>query len=552
MPATPNTNATKTKATCACDSVVRCFDDIEAAPSACVGEAAYEHKSKRFCVMHYPSQNKIEAFRVALEGKIVAQDFNFCGVYFPEDIDFLAYNEVNDEPFFFTADADFRSATFSGNAKFGVLFSSNVYFNSVKFRGSAWFYGARFSGGAYFQRAEFRRATYFQRTKFCGEAHFESVKFGGKAGFKFTEFIERATFNDAKFSEKINFTSATFRKEALFKSVNFGGELAFTSATFSREALFESVNFGRKACFKFASFIANADFSSGTFSGESLFDATRFLGAVDFTNAQFKDYVKFKHNNQETFGEKASLNFDSLRIEKPERLSFHSLKLRPHWFINTDPRKFEFIDVDFGQYTLAQEREACNSDRLLSIAYRQLAVNAEENSRYEEAMKFRSASMEASFYNLQEKWRNDWVKTRWKNFSYETFFWWWDYVALRKFFSLTWWYRFLSEYSESPARAAIILLLVLCFSCVPYWLTDFSLSKQEQRKTGVQQILAPDQRIATQIFSTFVYSLETASLQKPEPRPVTTAARFFVGMETILAPLQAALLALAIRRKYMR
>jgi hypothetical protein len=48
------------------------------------------------------------------------------------------------------------------------------------------------------------------------------------------------------------------------------------------------------------------------------------------------------------------------------------------------------------------------------------------------------------------------------------------------------------------------------------------------------------------------YSLGVISLQKPEPKPVTNLAQIFVILETILGPLQVALLALAIRRKFMR
>ncbi len=49
-----------------------------------------------------------------------------------------------------------------------------------------------------------------------------------------------------------------------------------------------------------------------------------------------------------------------------------------------------------------------------------------------------------------------------------------------------------------------------------------------------------------------VYSFEVSILQKPEPKPVTLTAHFLIGLETVLGPLQAAMLALAIRRKFMR
>jgi hypothetical protein len=48
------------------------------------------------------------------------------------------------------------------------------------------------------------------------------------------------------------------------------------------------------------------------------------------------------------------------------------------------------------------------------------------------------------------------------------------------------------------------------------------------------------------------HSLFVATLQRPEPKPADALTKFLVILETILAPLQAALLALAIRRKFMR
>jgi len=49
-----------------------------------------------------------------------------------------------------------------------------------------------------------------------------------------------------------------------------------------------------------------------------------------------------------------------------------------------------------------------------------------------------------------------------------------------------------------------------------------------------------------------IYSAGVMTLQKPEPKPATTTAQAVVLLETVLGPVQAALLALAIRRKFMR
>jgi hypothetical protein len=50
----------------------------------------------------------------------------------------------------------------------------------------------------------------------------------------------------------------------------------------------------------------------------------------------------------------------------------------------------------------------------------------------------------------------------------------------------------------------------------------------------------------------FTYSLSVMSLQKPDPKPLTGTAQTLVLLETILGPVEGALLLLAIRRKFMR
>ncbi|HEY0350005.1 MAG TPA: hypothetical protein VGC60_17800, partial [Pyrinomonadaceae bacterium] len=48
------------------------------------------------------------------------------------------------------------------------------------------------------------------------------------------------------------------------------------------------------------------------------------------------------------------------------------------------------------------------------------------------------------------------------------------------------------------------------------------------------------------------YSLAVITLQRPDPRPLTAAAWFAVLAETIFGPVQAALLILAVRRRFIR
>jgi hypothetical protein len=65
-------------------------------------------------------------------------------------------------------------------------------------------------------------------------------------------------------------------------------------------------------------------------------------------------------------------------------------------------------------------------------------------------------------------------------------------------------------------------------------------------RTETQEPVSLDYR------DSFIYSLRTGTLQKPDPQPTTKFAKILVATESIVVPLQAALLALAIRRRFMR
>lgn len=101
----------------------------------------------------------------------------------------------------------------------------------------------------------------------------------------------------------------------------------------------------------------------------------------------FKNYVRFAGSNEKrVFGKQPRLGFHFTHIEKPERVSFHTLCLHAHWFINVDCRKFEFSDIEWNCKLKEELERAIKTNvnappRLLAIAYRQLADNAEANHR---------------------------------------------------------------------------------------------------------------------------------------------------------------------------
>lgn len=164
--------------------------------------------------------------------------------------------------------------------------------------------------------------------------------------------------------------------------------------------------------------------------------------------------------------------------------------------------------------------------QLLAITFRHLAVNAEENHRYEDASRFRYMAMDLP---RRERWRG------------------------LAFWKLSWWYWLASGFGERVFRAFLVLLGVLLLSAVLYTYVGFA---RWEPKLASESDVASANRDGVgaplKFTRALTYSAAVMTFQKPEPRPATIAAQTVVLLETILGPVQAALLALAIRRKFMR
>ena len=362
--------------------------------SACAGEPFYaEHEGKRYCVLHYPGKEKSAAFQHALRKKIDDKDFDFRGVWFPDRVDFRRFT--------FVSAAHFGHATFSAEADF----------SGATFRAAADFSSAKFDGVANFGSAKFKEFVNFDSATFNADGIFNSMKIGPDANAKFehASFRARGGFTSATFSGDVYFGSARFEGDADFNSVTFGSNLYCGLAKFGAMADFSSASFGADAVFNHSVFSAIADFRRATFDKGGLFSGSVFAASVDFAGSAGK----------RALGKEPSLDFQHASIGKPERVSFHTLTLRPHWFVNVDVRKFNFIDVDWTLNVRRSEevrnlgaKGISSPHQLLSIASRQLAVNAEENHRYEEASRFRYWAMELAGVTRWQGWRlwkTDWL-----------------------------------------------------------------------------------------------------------------------------------------------
>jgi uncharacterized protein YjbI with pentapeptide repeats len=514
------------KSTCACKAWQR---------RACAAEGLYrQSEGSQYCVLHYPGRDKIEDFTKALEGKLSVGDLTFCGVWFPESIFFSTpfSGKVDFMGAHFTCDASF-AVEFQHNANFSMAqFDSIVYFDEATFKEKVTFAGARFADLATFRNSHFESGANF------ASAHFQH------AFFEIAEFSENATFGNAEFSAVADFNAAHFVKGADFTRAQFNSTADFHHTRFNGDGIFDNVTFHSNADFQWARFKnepkpanVSADIETPKVAAGGPPAAESKPSKISFVGSRFTEGATFEMND---IDDSALVSFAGAIFEKPERVMFHTVRLRPYWFINVDPRRFNFISADWGfldnrhstrrEIAALEKHEVGYSTRILEVTFRQLAVNAEENSRYEEAANFRYMAMEMKRFN------------RWRKFD---------------FLRLSWWYWLLSGYGERVERAFWILVLIWLLFSVIYWTGDATWwePKQIDKVVTVGEEKDRQQHPMAKSLSPVesgIYSAYVMALQKPQPAPANKRARVAVLLETILGPVQAALLALAIRRKFMR
>ncbi len=464
---------------------------------------------------------------------------------------------------FVGAETDFSKVVFGANAGFReAQFDCRVTdFSEVRFRSYADFIQARFSGGK----------SSFNDSEFVGTANFAGAKFsGGEADFGNTNFRGgNADFRDAQFGGGfVTFNSSQFSADALFNTAQFsGGYASFRYVRFSgASSFFDNAKFDRAAYFHGAIFTGDLSFKYALFEKQVFFEECEFSDNTfaNFKSARFRDLTRFIGCRVQN---SAELYFGEATFEKPELVLFHSIfNLQPRWFVNVDARKFNFESVEFPilkkrtLYQVLKLETAANKElkaketffqninfikiggkqsyKLLITAYRRLAMNAEENNRYEEAMGFRYLAMETQRQSL---WWRRWIPV-----------------------TLHWWYWASSGYGERALRATVMLVLIWL---IPFLFYTSPLSRFERKVpehefvisliTGLENPAAkPDLTDikGLELKDAAFYSLNVMAFQKPDPKPANESwlTRLVVILQTILGPVQATLLLLAIRRKFMR
>jgi hypothetical protein len=403
-----------------------------------------------------------------------------------------------------------------------------------------------------------------------------------KYNFRGTYFPIAANFNHHYFAEEANFSLAEFHGEVYFGNTEFSGTAHFLGARFCENVYCVETIFTKYSGFSFAVFEKEVSFTRAVFKKDAV---------TDFKKVHFMNSTYFMQNTVE---QGAEFYFGETTFEKLNRVTFHSLKLKPRWFINADPRQLNFENVTFpslksnsaaaaelnkatqcirslGEIWFREKIEKVISlHELLTITYWRLSENAETNSRYEEASDFRKMAFEIERLGRKAQ-RKEWLEnlgdTEKTGLSIKFFFsdlkrstgQVWSLIKSYPFGVLQFLYRWLSGYGENWARASLVMLMIWILFAILYLLPFSTFYRWEIKAPGQQEYeMAIKERKVDMdgrplnFAEAFSYSFGVMSLQKPEPKPLGTVTFALVALETALGPLQAALLALAIRRKFMR
>jgi uncharacterized protein YjbI with pentapeptide repeats len=473
-------------------------------PSVCVGLPLYKNwQSYRLCVLHFPGKKSLKLFENCADAKLDRDDFNFDGVWFPEEL-LLDYEDRE-----FT-NVVFSNCTFNGK----VSFRNCVFHQKVKFSHT------KFQDEVNFDRCEFREEVDFSRSSFEDYTEFSA-----------SDFKSSVTFADCNFVSWVNM-AVGFEHRADFGGAVFEGEVEFSDSEFRGQAWFAGARFESAADFTETKVFAELDFYAAT-----------FVDAVRFGTPAWGGFC---------FAPDAELSFQHARIDHPERISFHTVELKPYWFLNVDSRKFVFTNVNWNSTSVAENLSPLDPPELLGIAYRNLAVNAEENHRYGEASTFRYLAMDTRRLTAGSPSSLHWLFRKvnrprvWRIANR----WWWGRVA---FWKLSWWYWLASGYGERAFRAFIVLLCIWLLFAVSFTQVGFVVSdKNSLNDSDVMQSKYEAWGRPLSFARAVTYTGGVMTFQKPEPRPQTNTANGLVLLATLLGPLQAALLALAIRRKFIR
>jgi uncharacterized protein YjbI with pentapeptide repeats len=306
--------------------------------------------------------------------------------------------------------------------------------------------------------------------------NFYGSKFAGYADFNQVKFSEGAIFWKAEFFGVVAFTGAKFSKSAVFEEAKFSKDAYFTGAEFSGDAVFWRANFSENAYFWGVKFFEYATFEEAKFSGNTHFEGAEFRQRADFYKVET--------------AKNATVNFQGVKLLKPQQVFFHHVDLSRWSFLDTDLRRIDFNDVTWGtipsisplrsrRWIRRWERRHLSRRFLLRLLRLRLRLTPTRTALFDEirvskekVKKARLAKVERLYRHLKQNYESQRDYGRAGDFYYGEM-----EMKRRQLNPLGqipfWIYRILSGYGESYPRAlfwliVMWLLFAVLFTVVGY------------------------------------------------------------------------------------
>ncbi|CUH76787.1 hypothetical protein TRM7557_01061 [Tritonibacter multivorans] len=200
----------------------------------------------------------------------------------------------------FSESVSFESTMFAQESRFvGVTFKRTASFFSAVFEGFSEFIGVSFAEQVSFERAVFESEVMFDSGKFS-RALFKKTIFCEGANFEAVAFLHATRFDDVRFEKTASFEYAVFKGVTTFAGVKFGGETSFERTVFEEAISFQSGGFSQ-ASFKQAKFSQSAIFNNVAFTQAASFEQASFMEVAKFDLSTFEKEISFHFANFEGY-----------------------------------------------------------------------------------------------------------------------------------------------------------------------------------------------------------------------------------------------------------
>lgn len=406
-----------------------------------------------------------------------------------------------------------------------VVLNGGLTFNGSYIKGMMSAQDTIFIGSFSFKEATFSEEVDLDFATFCSEvAFFDGTKFINNSSFKRSIFGGMAYFLRAKFYGETSFWGADFDENAQFGMSTFGSNVSFERTTFGKEAIFISTTFSKEAYFFSTTFARATHFTGSNFKGPVIFQGLGELRLPVIRNGMELRLEVVDEN----FVFEGEVDFRRVTLDDPDKVRFQHVDLSKVRFLETRLDRVRLIDVKWAE---REERKAIYDEEfaeeegyeLVAQLYRQLKKNYEEERDYPGAGDFHYGEMEMMLKQQHQEWEKETKKSQ-KCKNWFTWF-------------LTSSYKFLSGYGEKAERAIVITLAIL-LAGVPFYFFD-------------KLTAATLEGIWSAFWDALISSMGYMTFRLTKV-PTSWWAKPVLAVQAVLGPIQLALLALALRRKFRR